>query len=151
MQTDSMKVHALELALKFQLAGEIVVLGSVKRALDQAEAHGRSLRELRAKLLGLLHQGAVVDGLPDQAPFLRLLGRQWLGQQRKRSRAGNSQVPPASGTRPSRANTWVKVAERAASTMSQASAMLRPAPAAMPLTAQTTGNGNARSLSTSGL
>jgi hypothetical protein len=35
--------------------------------------------------------------------------------------------------------------------MSQASAMLAPAPAAIPFTAATTGNGKARNLRTSGL
>ena len=45
----------------------------------------------------------------------------------------------------------MKLAERAASTMSQASAILQPAPAATPLTAAITGKGKARSLRTSGL
>ena len=36
---------------------------------------------------------------------------------------------------PSLQNAWTKLAERAASTMSQASAMLAPAPAATPFTA----------------
>ena len=42
-------------------------------------------------------------------------------------------------------------AERAASTMSQASARLAPAPAATPFTAQTTGFGMARMRRISGL
>ena len=45
----------------------------------------------------------------------------------------------------------MKLADFAAMTMSQASAMFAPAPAATPLTAQTTGIGSARSASTSGL
>ena len=66
-------------------------------------------------------------------------------------RRGRIQVPPESGTRPILANDCTNVAERAARTMSQASAMLQPAPAATPLTAATTGNGSARNLRTSGL
>ena len=64
---------------------------------------------------------------------------------------GRNQVPPESGTRPMRAKACTKLAERAASTMSQASATLQPAPAAAPLTAATTGNGRLRSLRISGL
>ena len=45
---------------------------------------------------------------------------------------------------------WMKLADLAATTMSQASAMFAPAPAATPFTAQTTGNGRCRSASTSG-
>ena len=45
----------------------------------------------------------------------------------------------------------LKLAERAATTMSQASARFAPAPAATPLTAHTTGFGKARSRRTSGL
>jgi hypothetical protein len=43
-------------------------------------------------------------------------------------------------------NACTKLAERAAMTISQASATLAPAPAATPFTAATTGNGSARSL-----
>jgi hypothetical protein len=50
-----------------------------------------------------------------------------------------------------RAKDWMKRADFPAMTMSQASAMLAPEPAATPLTAQITGNGKARSLRTSGL
>ena len=64
---------------------------------------------------------------------------------------GRNQVPPESGTSPSFENAWMKLAERAAMTRSQASAILAPAPAATPLTAAITGIGSARSVSTSGL
>ena len=50
-----------------------------------------------------------------------------------------------------RENAWMNFAERAAITMSQASAMLAPAPAATPLTAHTTGFGMPRISVTSGL
>ena len=60
-------------------------------------------------------------------------------------------MPPESGTRPSFENACTKLAERAAITRSQASAMFAPAPAATPLTAAMTGMGSARSASTSGL
>ena len=66
-------------------------------------------------------------------------------------RRGRIQVPPESGTRPIFAKDSMKVADFAASTMSQARAMLQPAPAATPLTAATTGNGSARNWRTSGL
>jgi hypothetical protein len=49
------------------------------------------------------------------------------------------QVPPASGTRPILAKAWMNLADLAARTMSQAKAMLAPAPAATPFTAQTIG------------
>ena len=54
-------------------------------------------------------------------------------------------MPPVSGISPILANAWMKLAERAASTMSQSSARLAPAPAATPLTAAITGTGIARS------
>ena len=60
-------------------------------------------------------------------------------------------MPPESGIRPILQNAWMKLADFAAMTMSQASARLAPAPAATPLTAQTTGIGSERSASTSGL
>ena len=59
-------------------------------------------------------------------------------------------MPPESGMRPILENAWMKVADLAAMTISQASAMFAPAPAATPLTAHTTGNGSRRSASTSG-
>jgi hypothetical protein len=64
---------------------------------------------------------------------------------------GRKYVPPESGTSPSFENDWTKLAERAASTMSQARAILAPAPAATPFTAHTTGLGRARRRRTSGL
>ena len=49
------------------------------------------------------------------------------------------------------AAAWMKLAERAATTRSQPSATLAPAPAATPLTAAITGTGIARKRNTSGL
>src|SRR6185312_13139521 len=66
------------------------------------------------------------------------------------ARRGRNQVPPASGTNPRRQKACRKLAERAAMTMSQAKAMLAPAPAAGPLTAATTGFASARSRRMSG-
>ena len=57
---------------------------------------------------------------------------------------GRNQVLPQSGTRPMRVKACRKQADSPASTMSQASAMLMPAPAAEPLTAPTIGFGNCR-------
>ena len=48
-------------------------------------------------------------------------------------------MPPQSGTRPIFEKAWMKLAERAASTMSQFSARFAPAPAATPLIAAITG------------
>ena len=59
-------------------------------------------------------------------------------------RRGRKKLAPESGTRPIVTKAWTKLALRAASTMSQASAKLAPAPAATPFTAQTTGIGSAR-------
>ena len=67
------------------------------------------------------------------------------------TRRGSSQVPPQSGIRPIFENAWMKLAERAATTMSQSSAKLAPAPAATPLTAAITGTGIERMRSASGL
>jgi hypothetical protein len=67
------------------------------------------------------------------------------------ARRGRKNVPPESGTNPSRAKACTNVAERAAMTMSQASARFVPAPAATPLTAHTIGLGSARMRRTSGL
>ena len=57
---------------------------------------------------------------------------------------GRNQVPPRSGISEMRTKAWSKRAERAASTMSQASAKLAPPPAATPLIAPTIGLGSAR-------
>jgi hypothetical protein len=64
---------------------------------------------------------------------------------------GRKKVPPESGTRPIFEKAWTNFAERPATTMSQASAMLAPAPAATPWTAQTTGFSSARMRLTMGL
>ncbi len=67
------------------------------------------------------------------------------------TRRGSDQVPPESGTRPIFEKAWMNLALSPARTMSQASAMLAPAPAATPLTAQTIGFGSAFSRRSSGL
>src|SRR5260370_393711 len=67
------------------------------------------------------------------------------------TRRGKVHVPPESGSRPSFENAWTKLAERAAMTRSQASAILAPAPAATPLTAAITGMGSVCNASTKGL
>ena len=59
-------------------------------------------------------------------------------------------MPPESGMSPILQNAWMKLADFAAITRSHASAMFAPAPAATPLTAQTTGIGIDCSPSTSG-
>ena len=79
-------------------------------------------------------------------------GKSCASRARPRARAsptrrGRNQVPPESGISPTRAKDWMNFALRLAITMSQASAMLQPAPAATPLTAATTGKGRFRSLS----
>ena len=66
------------------------------------------------------------------------------------TRRGSSQVPPQSGTRPILLKAWMKLALRAATTMSQHSARLAPAPAATPLTAAITGTGIVRTRVASG-
>ncbi len=55
------------------------------------------------------------------------------------TRRGRCQLPPLSGMRPRLAKLWMNLAERPATTRSQASAMLAPAPAATPLTRAMTG------------
>ncbi len=64
---------------------------------------------------------------------------------------GRNQVPPRSGISEMRTKAWSKRAERAASTISQASARLAPPPAATPLIAPITGLGSSRIARISGL
>jgi hypothetical protein len=64
---------------------------------------------------------------------------------------GKNQVPPESGTNPSFENACMKLAERVATTRSQANAMFAPAPAATPFTAPMTGIGRFRKVMTNGL
>jgi hypothetical protein len=66
------------------------------------------------------------------------------------TRRGKTQVPPLSGMRPIAEKLWMNFAERAATTMSQASAILAPAPAATPLTRAISGCGRLVSIWTSG-
>ena len=58
------------------------------------------------------------------------------------TRRGRCQLPPLSGIRPSAEKLWMNLADLAATTRSQASAMLAPAPAATPLTRAMTGCGS---------
>ena len=132
---------ALHLALEIELRVEVVVPGFVKRAFGEREAHGRCRGEMAAELVGFIKQDVVCEGLPDEPPCFGRLGRQRLSGERQSPRSGGPDQP------------WQEpgAAKRAAKTMSQAKAMLAPAPAAMPFTAATTGKGRARSLRTSGL
>jgi hypothetical protein len=57
------------------------------------------------------------------------------------TRRGNIHDPPLSGISPIAEKLWMNFAERAATTMSHASAILAPAPAATPLTCAITGCG----------
>ena len=59
-------------------------------------------------------------------------------------------MPPLSGIRPIAEKLWMNLADFAATTMSQASAMLAPAPAATPLTRAITGCGSEVSVRISG-
>ena len=67
------------------------------------------------------------------------------------TRRGSNQVPPPSGTKPILEKAWMKLAERAAITTSQPSAIFAPAPAATPLTMAITGTGMLRMRSANGL
>ena len=67
------------------------------------------------------------------------------------SSLGNIQVPPESGINPSLQKAWMNLADRAAITISAASARLAPAPAATPFTAQTTGMSRLRNRRINGL
>ena len=66
------------------------------------------------------------------------------------TRRGSTQVPPLSGIRPIAEKLWMNLADFAATTMSQASAILAPAPAATPLTRAITGWGSDVSVRISG-
>ena len=95
--------------------------------------------------------------IPRRAPSHGLLRRQRLAESASpRARAvpisrGRKEVPPESGMSPILAKACTKLADFAATTISQASAILAPAPATTPLTAQTTGHRElAQARSTSG-
>src|SRR5215469_9076583 len=60
---------ALQVALERELGVEVVALGRVERALDQAEPERRALGKAFADRLRLGHQPFVLDCLPDQPPF----------------------------------------------------------------------------------
>ena len=144
---------ALEIAFEVELRCKIVCLGCVERALDQSEPVGRRGGEMHAQLSGLAHQFRRRERIsrsgPSFPPSPPASGSASSARPRARAgptRRGRNQVPPESGTRPSLANACRKVADFAASTMSQASAILQPAPAATPLTAATTGKGSAAQL-----
>ena len=148
----------LHLALEIELRVEVVVPGLIERALGEREAHGGRRGEMAAELVGFIKQDVVCESLPDEPPCLGRLRRQRLSGERQspcpsrpNEPRGRNQVPPQSGTSPILMKACTKLAERAANTMSQAKAMLAPAPAATPFTAATTGKGRARSLRTSGL
>ena len=64
---------------------------------------------------------------------------------------GRKKVPPLSGINPIREKAWINEEDLAAITMSQANAILAPAPAATPFTAATTGFSNFLILSITGL
>ena len=63
---------------------------------------------------------------------------------------GRNHVPPASGSSPILLKACTKRADSAATTTSQASTRLAPAPAATPFIRHTTGAGSARSRMMSG-
>ena len=74
------------------------------------------------------------------------------GRARARGRQGAQEIrAPASGTSPSLQNAWMKLADFAATTMSQASARLAPAPAATPLPRRRPASSQRAQSSTSGL
>ena len=66
------------------------------------------------------------------------------------TRRGSTQVPPLSGISPIAEKLWMNLADLAATTMSQASAMFAPAPAATPFTRAITGWGSDVSVRISG-
>src|SRR6266704_5454667 len=81
---------ALEFALEIELGIEVVAPGLVERTLDQRQARGWRGGKVGTELVRLLHQRGVVVDLPDQAPGLGGLGRQRLGEQGQRPRAGGT-------------------------------------------------------------
>ena len=84
---------ALQVALEVELGVQAVAGGGVERLLDQRQALGRLGGEMGGQGLGLLAQRRIVHRLPDQAPFLGLLRRQRLGQQRQAAGAGGADQP----------------------------------------------------------
>ena len=110
----------------------------VARVTDPFASMSFSLVERAVLQLGILGFAALVSHL---VPIAR------AGPTRR----GRIQLPPVSGTTPSLLKDWMKLAERAAKTRSQASARLAPAPAATPFTAAITGSSRLRSASTRGL
>ena len=142
---------ALQVALEVELGVEAVGRRRLDRPLGQAEparrAGGEPRGDRRAPRRAAPRRRPPSRSAPRPPPSRRRAARRaapapWPAA--RRGCARSDQLPPASGTRPILEKAWMKRAERAASTMSQAKAMLAPAPAATPLTAQTTGFSSAR-------
>src|SRR4029077_1727895 len=75
----------LEIALDVELLSEVVAARAVHRLLDAGERQGRPLGQPAGELGRRLHQRAVLDDVPDQAPLLGLLGRNLQRQHGKRA------------------------------------------------------------------
>src|SRR5258708_15678908 len=78
--------RALEVALEVELPAEVVLAGAIHRLLDAGERHRRPIGQPAGELYRRLHQLAVLDDVPDQAPFLGLLRRDLRRQHGKGSR-----------------------------------------------------------------
>ena len=123
----------LQVAFEIELAGEIVVAAFVERLLDQPERDGRRLMRgapSSACASGISRSSSTTRQImPHSAAVSAGSGSASIISARARAvptRRGRNQVPPQSGTRPIRAKACTKLAERAAITMSQASARLAP-------------------------
>src|SRR6202047_5008424 len=139
---DAVAELALVVALDVQLLRQRTSQPLVNRLLGSREPAGRGDGQLPRQTLDHGGEFIVFDTTPDQPPGRGLRGGGLRAGQMSRGRV---HVPPESGTRPSFEKACTKLAERAAITRSQASAILAPAPAATPLTAAITGSGSERS------
>ncbi len=65
---------SLQRFLDAELRHEVVHERRVERALCEAQAARRLLRQVGREITGLLHQLGAIDDLPNESPVMRLLG-----------------------------------------------------------------------------
>src|SRR5581483_2932895 len=118
----------LQMRFVLQVVFEIVQVGVVDRAFDQADAANSAAGKTRAtRPMRCASLASTVS--PSSSSSIALL---------KPTSRVRMKLPPESGARPTRTKDWINFASSEATRRSQASAKLQPAPAATPLTAAIT-------------
>src|SRR5687767_14843836 len=143
--------------LALELIGERAQGAPVDQLAQSELRSGRARGQLGRKRRGARLERRVVHAFRDQADALGFLGADRAAGERQVSGAcmahpaGSRYVAPMSGASPSLGvNSTANAAERAAIVTSPSSASDTPAPAAIPLTATTSGTGRRVQSSTTG-